>query len=291
MIRRIFLALSLLASPAAAQTPHVITDIAPVQSLVAQVMADVGSPDLLLSQSEDPHHFQLRPSQASALERADLVVWIGPDLTPWLARALKGVESQGDSLPLLGVEGTHLRHFPADSNGVAALDPHAWLDPDNAKVWLKAIAARLSQIDPDHASLYRANADIAAARLDAAVVEIASELAPMKGKGIVVFHDAYNYFAEQFGLEVIGAVRDGDATAPGAAHLTALRKRLQVGDVVCAFGEPQRNVGQLETLVKGMGIRTGSLDPLGGALPRGPGQYEALLRAMADTIANCASGG
>ncbi len=106
--------LALVPFPALADAPRVMTDIAPVHSLVARVMQGVGSPDLLIEQSSSPHHVQLRPSQARNLDRAELLVWIGPQLTPWLDRALKGL-SPGQSLVLLDTPGTVQRDFAGHS--------------------------------------------------------------------------------------------------------------------------------------------------------------------------------
>ena len=77
--------------PAWAEVPKVVTDIHPVHALVSQVMGDLGAPVLLLERGASEHDFQLRPSQAADLADADLVVWIGPELTPWLDRALDGI--------------------------------------------------------------------------------------------------------------------------------------------------------------------------------------------------------
>ena len=86
------------ALPALAEVPKVVTDIHPVHALVAQVMGDLGTPDLLLERGASEHDFQLRPSQAASLADADLVVWIGPELTPWLNRALDGIGENGAEL-------------------------------------------------------------------------------------------------------------------------------------------------------------------------------------------------
>ncbi len=102
--------LAVAGASARAEVPSVVTDIPPVGALVAKVMGDLGAPDVLLTGGADPHDFQLRPSQARALSRAGLVVWVGPELTPWLDRALDGSEG-GARLALLGVEGTHTRRF------------------------------------------------------------------------------------------------------------------------------------------------------------------------------------
>ena len=84
----ISLLLTSLALPAWAQVPQVVTDIPPVQALTAQVMGTLGTPVLLLEKGADEHDFALRPSQMRDIATADLVVWVGPELTPWLDRAL-----------------------------------------------------------------------------------------------------------------------------------------------------------------------------------------------------------
>ena len=89
MLHRLFLFLMLLATSARADVPTVVTDIPAVQSLTQQVMGTLGAPDVLLEPGADPHSYQLRPRQAYALQNADLVIWIGPELTPWLDRVLR----------------------------------------------------------------------------------------------------------------------------------------------------------------------------------------------------------
>ncbi len=111
----------LLALPtlAAAEVPRVVTDIPPVQSLVAQVMGDLGTPELLLAKGADEHDFQLRPSQMGAISGAGLVVWIGPELTPWLDRALRSAGGGVPQLALLDAAGTAVLPY-----GEGAEDEH-----------------------------------------------------------------------------------------------------------------------------------------------------------------------
>jgi zinc transport system substrate-binding protein len=128
MLRPAAFALTIAVLPAAAEVPDVVTDIAPVHSLVAQVMGDLGEPLLLLDRGADPHSFQLRPSQAAALAEADLVFWIGPELTPWLDRALAGSGAADRAVPLLTAEGVIRREY----GGAAAQGEEAHSDADHA---------------------------------------------------------------------------------------------------------------------------------------------------------------
>ena len=302
--------------PALAEVPRVVTDIHPVHSLVAQVMGDLGTPELLLTKGASEHDFQLRPSQAASLADAGLVVWIGPELTPWLDRALDGLGEGSAQLALLQVPGTETREFAADGAHPAedghdhdhgheetateaghddhghsheGLDPHAWLDPANAQLWLTAIAAELSRLDPENAATYTANAETAITRTKTLDTEVAGLLAPIKGKPVIVYHDAYGYFAAHYGLEIFGSIALGDATAPGAARLAELRDGVAAGTPVCLFPEAQHDPALVQQLAEGTGARIGgALDPNGSTLDPGPDAYAALLRTLAQTIAACA---
>lgn len=115
-------ALPVASLPAMAEVPRVVTDVPAIHSLAAQVMGDLGAPALLLDRGADPHAFQLRPSQARELEAADLVLWIGPEMTPWLTRPLESLGSEARAVALLGTEGTHRQDFGAGTE--AAKDDH-----------------------------------------------------------------------------------------------------------------------------------------------------------------------
>ncbi len=298
------------ATPALAEVPKVVTDIPPVHALVAQVMGDLGAPELLLAKGADEHDFQLKPSQAGAVADADLVVWIGPELTPWLDGAMETRLEGAAALALLDAEGTERRAYgeaKADDHGHeeehadeaahdhghdhGSEDPHAWLDPGNAQVWLGLIAADLGKLDPENAATYTANAAAAAAEIAALDAELQALLAPVKDKPLVTFHDAYGYFVGHYGLTVAGSIALGDASSPGAARLSELRGELEAGGVVCLFPEVQHDPALVEQLAEGTSVRIGgALDPVGSSLEPGPGAYAEILRGMATVIADCAAG-
>ena len=89
-----------------ADVPQVAVDIAPVHSLVARVMDGVGTPDLIVQPGASPHEYSLRPSEAKALQEADLVFWIGADLTPWLTDTIQTLAPDAAVTELLEAEGT-----------------------------------------------------------------------------------------------------------------------------------------------------------------------------------------
>jgi zinc transport system substrate-binding protein len=167
------------------------------------------------------------------------------------------------------------------------IDPHAWLYPENAKVWLAAIAAELSAADPDNAPTYAANAEAAALRVDATVAAAAATLEPAHDRPIVVFHDAYGYFARAFDVEIAGSIALGDAAAPSAQRIRALQETIDDEQIACVFREPQHDASLAESVAADAGVGIGTLDPSGSSLTYGPALYETLLTSLATSIADC----
>ncbi|WP_233488868.1 zinc ABC transporter substrate-binding protein [Rhodovulum sp. 12E13] len=339
------------AGVARAEVPHVAVDIAPVHSLVAQVMGDLGTPELVLPPGASPHGYALRPSEARALQEADLVVWVGPGLTPWLSSALGALAGDAAVLEAMEAEGvtlldmresavfpghdhdhgdTHAEahdhdhdhdhdhehdHAEADAHdhdhdhehdhaeaeahdhGHAEEhahdhdhgqhDPHVWLHPDNATAIVRAVADALSEIDPDNAAVYAANAGAAAERIGALEAELSTRLAPVQGLPFVVFHDGYQYFEAAFGLEAAGAISMSDARMPSAARLAQVRDRIEELGAACVAAEPQFDPGLVAAVAEGVDVRTAVLDPLGMALEPGAELYGAMMRDLASALVGC----
>src|SRR6056297_1935465 len=359
-----------------ADAPRVVADIAPVQSLVARVMDGAGAPELLIRPDASPHAYAMRPSEARALEQADLVVWMGPGLTPWLGDPIETLAPEAAHLSLLTAPETlilpgridprfaahdhdhdhgaaeggghddhddhdheaghdhddhkdhdheaghdhddhkdhdheaghddhdyhkdhdhaadhddHAGHAHADAadahaHAHAGPDPHAWLDPQNAALWLDLIARELSALDPENADLYAANAAAGQAELSALSEDIAARLAPLADRSFLVFHDAYQYFENRFGLGAAGALSIGDASEPSPARLVELRALAQEQGADCVFAEPQFNTAVIAS-VFGDSVPVGELDPIGVGLEPGAGLYPAMLRNMASAMAEC----
>jgi len=277
------------AGGARADVPRVVVDFAPTGSLVAQVMGGLGQPDVLVQGGADPHDYQMRPSQARAVEAADLVIWVGPELTPWLGRVLDRMGG-GARLGLLADPGTPRRPYDGANGDSGATDPHAWLDPVLVEGWVRAIRDALTAADPGHADQYAANAARLMADLDRLNAQTAATLARVKGP-IVVGHGAFGYFAARYRLVIAAAIQDGEAVAPGAAHLSRVRALLTKGEVACVFPVAGQDPAQAAQMVEGTGARLGPpLDPEAVALAPGANLYQRLIGGLADAIAACAGG-
>lgn len=309
---RIALSLSatLFAGAALAEVPQVAVDIAPVHSLVARVMQGVGDPMLIVSQGASPHEYNLRPSEATALQDADLVFWVSPDLTPWLDDAIDTLAAEATVIELLEAEGTqelplresalfekhdhadhegeeHEDHSDHEGHDHGDHDPHAWLSPDNGAVWLNTIAAALSAADPENAGAYYANASAAREELVALKTEISGILTPVRGGNFIVFHDAYQYFEAAFEFPALGAISLSDAADPSPARISTIQKLVADQNVTCVLSEPQFNPGIVASVMDGTQVTAGVLDPLGTDLTLGADLYPQMLRNLAVSLSDC----
>ncbi len=172
-------------------------------------------------------------------------------------------------------------HAPHDMDG------HVWLDPHNARKMLAEIARVLSEAAPAHAEAFRANEAKAAAALDKLEADIARDLAPLKGKPYIVFHDAYQYFERRFGLSPVGSITVSPEVRPSAKRLTEIRRKLTALDASCVFAEPQYQARLVTAVTEGTTARAGTLDPEGALIEPGPGAYDKLLRNLASGMKSC----
>ncbi|MEM7753046.1 MAG: zinc ABC transporter substrate-binding protein [Pseudomonadota bacterium] len=178
-------------------------------------------------------------------------------------------------------------HDHGHGHAHGAHDPHAWLSPNNAAAWLNVIAAQLSAADPDNAGAYFANAAAGQDEIEALKAEVAATLAPVEGKRFIVFHDAYQYFENDFDFSASGAISLGDAADPSPARIAEIQARVRDEGIDCVLSEPQYNPGLVATVADGTEVSTGVLDPLGSDLEPGAALYPQLLRNLATALADC----
>ena len=276
----------------------VLTSIKPLQLIAAAVQDGVAIPEVLLPPGASPHNYALRPSDVRKVQSVDLLYWIGPDMEGFLPRVLGG-----RSLPSVAVQdlpGLKLRHFGADNHSHAeeadehdhdhrpgSLDAHLWLSPVNARVIADKMAADLSAADPANAQRYQSNAKAFDERLDALDQRLKTRLANVEGKPYFVFHEAFDYFEDAYGLKHAGVFAVAAEVQPGAQHVAAMRKRLQEVGKTCVFSEPPLRPRLAETLVAGLPVKLAELDALGGYTPATAQGYEQVLEKLGNDLAGC----
>jgi zinc transport system substrate-binding protein len=308
-LKSIFLASALISgiSITAHAEINVVSSVKPLHSLVSGVMEGVARPDLIVKGSASPHTYSLRPSQARQLEDADLVFWMGHELESFLEQPLEAIATKGHIVELIDssklkkikmreggmfdahAHDDHDEHEGHDDHGHGEFDVHVWLDPENAKVLVDEIKLALIELDPVNSSKYESNSNKMNMKLDQLIDEVSKKLESEQGKGYVVFHDAYQYFEQRFGMSAVGSITVSPEVVPGANRIRELKNKINELNAHCVFSEPQFEPKLVSTVIEGTQANTGVLDPLGASIKDGPELYFTLIRNMADSLHECLS--
>ncbi len=308
----------------AAEREGVVVSIKPLHSIVSAVMQGVGEPKLIVQGAGSEHVYSLKPSDAEAIEHAKVIFWAGPSMETFLDKPIDTLGEGAKVIALGDADGLtrlkfreggpfeahdhgHEGHDHAHDDkkhdhaaeaseaghdhdhGHGEYDLHFWLDPQNGKVLAADIAKTLGASDPEHAAQYEKNARDYGEKIDALTREIASELEPVKDKPFIVFHDAYQYFENRFGVKAAGSITVSPEKAPGAARIKEIHDKIKSLGATCVFSEPQFEPKLVKTVIDGTEARTGILDPLGAELKDGPDLYPQLIRNLADSLKTCLS--
>lgn len=296
--------LTLLLSPLfAVAAPTVVVSIQPLHSLVAAVTGSLTTPTLLIPAAQSPHGYHLKPSDAQALQQADLVVWVGDALETALSRSIANLSDRAQRISALQTPGMNLldaragglhrdHSHPGDQpEDGDAHDPHLWLDPGNAAVLVNTVADHLQRLDPAHAAEYRDNAAATIERLQRLDQELTQQLAAVRQQPFLVLHDAFQYFEHHYHLNGLGAITVSPERRPGARRLTEIRTKLRTesdnGTPLCLFTEPQVRLRAVQRVMSGSDVRLGTLDPIGSGIPPGADAYFSMLRRNADALLEC----
>jgi ABC-type Zn uptake system ZnuABC Zn-binding protein ZnuA len=264
------LALAVLATAApqavfAQEKIRVVTTSADLKSLAEAVGGDRAEVESLAAPEQDPHSVEVKPAQLARLRRAELMVRIGLDHEPWLARLgvpKVPVLDASQSVRLLQTETPRLRaerrtHVHGYGN------THYWLDPHNARPITAAILDMLVMLRPADKAAFAANRKAFLSRLGEKISEWEKILQPYRGMRIVVVHDSWAYFAERFGLQIVAAAEPHPGIPPSPAELAALFSRMREAGVHILIADPYANPALVRQIAEKTGATPVTLLPSG----------------------------
>ena len=269
---------------------QVVSSIKPIQLIVAEITHGVADSQALLGANASPHDYALKPSDVRTLDSADLVVWFGHDLEPYIASIMKGKSNSFEVSKIDGIEFREYEDAQAhDGHDHGSTDAHFWLGINPTRQFAQALTQRLSEIDEDNAAQYAQNLQEFEIQLTKTEQAIAEELTSVKGEGYYVFHDAYGYFESHFGLNQLGHFTVSPERKPGARTLITIRTALKEQPVACVFQEPQFTPAVIESVTRGSDVEIGTLDPLATTVETGPGAYFVFLEQISASFTECLS--
>ncbi|AWX13514.1 zinc ABC transporter substrate-binding protein [Mergibacter septicus] len=288
-----------------AANANIVTSIQPIGFIASSIADGVTTTEVLIPTTASPHDYSLKPSDIKKLQNADLVVWIGEDIDEFLEKAIKKLprnkvitlEDIKQIKPLLGQaadddqyddhDHKHHKHEHRYDKYDLDTDWHIWLSPEISKIIASKIADKLIEQYPAKKELIESNLAEFNADLKTKSAKINTQLQPVANQGFYVFHDAYRYFENAYGLKQTGYFTVNPLVTPGAKTIAEIKQKLAENKVKCLFTEPQFTPKVVETLSKDTGAKIGQLDPLGSTIPLGKKAYTQFLQQLADSFESC----
>ena len=311
----------------ALETKGVITTIQPINSLISAVIGNTGKTISLIPAEISPHEFKLKPSDAKKMQEGNIIFYISKHLESDVVKVFDNLPKNIKIVDLLeetGIEHLSIRdneawerhdhhhghddhddhdkhskkHDDHDHDKHAKKhddhddhqtkdDVHIWLSPDNAIKIINKANKVLSLYYPQNAKIYDENTKIMIDKINKLKAELTKDLAPIKDKPYVVFHDAYQYFEKAFGLNAVGSVALEGDIASSPKQVSYIKEKIVKLKASCVFQEPQFDSKLVKIVVEGTNAQIGTLDPLGVGIKEEKDFYLQLLRNMAKSLKEC----
>jgi zinc transport system substrate-binding protein len=316
----VLFATTIFTAPVLADQLRVVVDIPPVHGIVEGVLGSNASITTLISRGIDPHNYTMKPSHAAALSEADLIVLIGESLTPSLAEKLPSLASNAQIIELAEVSNVHVIAYEDahedheddahhdvnhhddhadekeqnehehdehhddehDSHDHSGINPHMWLDIDNADVWAHAIAKSASELSTALTSDINANL----AAFEQTLIGLKSEMQTLTAKPYSVSHDAFGYLEESFGIDHPQAVTNGMGLRPSPSDMANLRAQIEATPPACMIIDPNDHTALAYALAEEYSIKTVEFSQL-GEIVEGENAYLILMQGAVTAFKTC----
>ncbi len=247
---------------------------------VGGAFVDVSS---LVPNNGDVHTFEPRPADVQRVAQAQLLVMNGLGLDDWLERIIANSSASGTPLLKLGVGLPGVELLPGEDPGTQ--NPHLWMDVKYAELYVDRIAAALKSADPTDAAAYDTQAAAYKQRLAALDGQVRQEIAtiPEASRKLVTFHDAFPYYAREYGITIVGVAVVAPGQDPSAAYTAQLIKAVKASGVKAIFSEAQFPTQLVDQLAAETGA-TVVANLYDGSLSDTVPSYEALIKWDTDQL-------
>lgn len=296
---------------AGAANAEILASVRPLGFIASSIADGVTQTQILVPPGASPHDYNLKLSDIQKVKSADLVLWIGEDVDSFLTKSVSQLEGKNvltiselnELAPLLSKAAHHhhdeSEHHHHHEHGIDAhghhheeqndleINWHVWYSPEISRIVAQKVADKLSVQFPNKQERIVRNLAEFNRTLSLQSDKIKAQLAPFNDKGFFVFHDAYGYFNDAYGLNQTGYFTINPLVAPGAKTLAHIKEEITEHRVRCLFTEPQFTPKVVESLSKNADVNVGRLDPMGEAVELGPNSYANFLQFTADSYAEC----
>ena len=290
-------------SAEAKQSKNIVVTIKPLYSLVAHLTEDITQPSLLLTNLSNPHHYNVRPSERRLLAKANIIIWLGPELEPQLNKIIQQHNSdtanqsivisarQAKNLTLLNRRSKHSHEEnhsdPVRHKYLTTLDPHIWLSAHNAAQISKYISERLIAQDPENTRRYQTNLHLLLNKIEQTKKAIKKTIRDNK-QPFITLHDAFQYFEHEYGLNYIDSISNDLETGTSLKHMQQIKDQIDKKQIQCLVYQPPKS-SIIDAITKQTTIKATELDPLGHHIKNNMDAWFEIMQNMSINFSSCLS--
>lgn len=265
---------------------RVTTTIFPLYDIIHTIGGDRIELVSLLPAGASPHTFEPTPEVIRQISQTNLFFFAGAGLDSWATFLVENnVDKEKNNYQAIDISqavilmpftDADLEHEQTD------FDPHYWLSPANAFLIAQSVTNNLSIQDPENESYYRANLERFQRELEVAIQGWQEKMQSLEKREIIVFHDAWNYFADYFALDIVASFEPFPGKTPSPKYLQTVQTEILAHDISVVFTEPQLAPELALALASDVVSQVAILDPLGGL--KGRDSYLSLIDYNVETI-------
>ena len=259
---------------------NITTSIRPLQLLAQAIIEDRGTVRTLIDAQDSAHDFTLTPSDRLNFETADLLLWISPAFEVQLADLF---ESKGKPV----ITAANLTGVSVISLSANEVDPHLWLSSSNALAIAAGLTQELQKLDLENHADYQKAYSRFESNLNSTTTAIEDLLSNLVTLDYLVFHNAYQYFENEFGLKGGFALVQSAEVQPSMRELLTFRNRVEQFSPSCILLEPDSDVQLVSTALQGQSISRETVDLMGNEIEDGVSAFSELLLGVAESFRRC----
>lgn len=260
----------------------IVTSIEPLALIGKAIVGEHGEVSSLVDARQSGHEYSMRPSDRIEIDRAHLLIRIDPGFEHYLSDVFEEQAKQTQLITLSSLPNAKLAW-----EATGELDPHLWLDTDNAAVLAEQIDLVASTLGYENRNYYAENLQKFRSELAELNAKIAEELVQAEGYNYAVYHNAYRYFEEQFGLRHSVVLLQVPDSQPNVQEILQVRESIQELKPGCVLIEPDSNLAVIETMLDGLEVEMPIVDALGYRVNSASDGYLILMKNLADQFSQC----
>ncbi len=251
-------------------TLNIVVSIKPIHSIVSHLTQGVTTPSLLLENQQSAHHFHLKPSQLSLLDKADLVVSIHPNFETGLSKALNSIDSS--------------KQFIINRQ---VTNHHSWLDINHMQNFAKLLVDKLSQIDKNNSTIYQHNLAKIDQKLEQLKYNIDQQLSKVRMVPIATFSNTFEYFIKSNHLQESTTVTQSHGDRLSIQKILKAKQTMQAKKTKCLLSTTEIPSKRIDVLTEGLDVNTASIDIMGYQLDKGALHYFDLMHRISNKVGQC----